>query len=88
MFSQDSILDHNGSEMGSVILMDCDLPCNAHVHEFGMLISQTINFAGEFGESYKYSFVTIDEEMIHIHCLTNKIIKNGIPTIESNALKI
>lgn len=85
VFSQDSILDYSGSEMGSVILMDCDLPYNAHVHEFGMLISQTINIAGEFGESSKYSFVTIDEEMIHIHCLTDAIMKTGIPTIKSKA---
>lgn len=81
VFSQDFIIDYSGSEMGSILLMDCDLPYGEHIHEFGMLISKTLNFAGEFGESAKYSFVTIDEDLIFIHCLTNKIVKLGMPII-------
>lgn len=83
VFSQDSIIDYSGSEMGSIVLIDCDLPHGTHIHEFGMLISLTFNFAGEFGESSKYSFVSINEEMICIHCLTDEIIKIGLPSIKS-----
>lgn len=81
VFSQDFMIDYSGSEMGSILLLDCDLPYDRHLHEFGMLISQTLNFAGEFGESAKYSFVTVDEEMIYIHHLTDAIMRIGIPVI-------
>lgn len=82
VFSQDLMIDYSGSKMWSVLLLDCDPPYGGHIHEFGMLVSQTLNFAGEFGESAKYSFVTIDEELICLHCLTDEIINLGIPLIK------
>ena len=82
IFSQDITIDLSGSEMGSIILLDCDWQPNQHIHEFGMLIAQTITFAGEFGESAKYSFVTVNDEMVYIHHLTNEIIKREFPTIK------
>ena len=62
--------------------MDCDPPYGPYLHEFGMLVEKTINLDGEFGESAKYSFVTIDEEMICISRLTNEILRNGIPKLQ------
>lgn len=68
--------------MGSILLLDCDPPYGPHIHEFGMLISQALNFAGEFGQSAKYSFVTVNEEMIYIHYLTNEILRIGLPKVK------
>lgn len=82
VFSQDIAFDFSSSEMGSILLLDCDPPYGPHIHEFGMLVSQTINFAGEFGQSAKYSFVTVNEEMIYIHYLTNEILRIGLPEIK------
>lgn len=79
VFSQDIHYDYSGSEMGSVLLIDCDLPSGIHIHEFGMLIAQTIHFDGEFGSSAKYSFVTVDEQMIHMHPLAKSILQVGLP---------
>lgn len=82
VFSQDMAVDYSGSEMGSILLLDCDPPYGSHIHEFGMLVSQTLNLAGEFGQSAKYSFVTVNEEMIYIHYLTNEILRIGLPEIK------
>ncbi len=79
VFSQDILFGSSGSEMGSILLIDCDLPSDIHIHEFGMLITQTILFDGEFGSSAKYSFVTVDEEMVYIHPLTEAIIQSRLP---------
>lgn len=79
VFSQVIHKDYSGSEMGSILLIDCDLPSDIHVHDFGMLIEQTIHFDKEFGTSAKYSFVTIDEQMVYIHPLINTILRVGLP---------
>ena len=84
IFAQDITLDFSESDMGSILLIDCDLPHGIHIHEFGMLIAQTLNFAGEFGESAKYSVVTVDEELIHIHHLVDEVLKVGLPIINTN----
>lgn len=81
VFAQEISLDSSGSEMGSVLLIDCDLPHDAHIHEFGMLIAQTLNFEGEFGFSAKYSFVTVNEEMIPIHQLVEEVLRVGLPVV-------
>ena len=81
VFAQDIHLDFSGSEMGSILLIDCDLPHDIHIHEFGMLISQTLNLAGEFGTSAKYSFVTVNEELIHIHRLVEEVLTIGLPIV-------
>ena len=81
IFAQDGNFDFSGSDMGSILLIDCDLPHGRHIHEFGMLIAQTLNFAGEFGESAKYSVVTVDEELINIHHLVDEVLKAGLPIV-------
>lgn len=82
VFSQDIAFDFAGGAMGSIILMDCDLPNDTHIHEFGMIIAETLNFASEFGETAKYSFVTVDSEMIHIHPLVKEILRVGLPMVK------
>ena len=84
VFSQDIEFDFAGGAMGSIILMDCDLPNGTHIHEFGMLIAETLNFASEFGETAKYSFVTVDSEMIHIHPLVKEILRVGLPMVKES----
>lgn len=41
-----------------------------------------LNFASEFGETAKYSFVTVDSEMIHIHPLVKEILRVGLPMVK------
>lgn len=84
VFSQDIEFDFTDSAMGSILLMDCDLPNNTHIHEFGMLIAETLNFASEYGETAKYSFVTVDSEMIHIQPLVREILRVGLPTVNDS----
>ena len=81
-FQLDIAFDFAGGAMGSIILMDCDLPNDTHIHEFGMIIAETLNFASEFGETAKYSFVTVDSEMIHIHPLVKEILRVGLPMVK------
>lgn len=47
-----------------------------------MIIAETLNFASEFGETAKYSFVTVDSEMIHIHPLVKEILRVGLPMVK------
>lgn len=79
VMSLDFNYDHTNSDMGSLLLIDCNLPNDRHIHEFGMLLAKTINLASEFGQSAKYSFVTVNDEMIFIHRLTNAIMQNMLP---------
>lgn len=81
VFSQDISIDYSGSEIGSILLIDCDLPNEAHIHEFGMVIAETINFASEFGSTAKYSFITTNEEMIYLHLLIKAILRAGLPVV-------
>ena len=59
------------SNIGSIVLLDCDLSDNYHLKRFGMVYSETFSFAGEFGESTKLSFATVDEELNPIHIVTD-----------------
>ena len=59
------------SNLGSIVLLDCDLSDNYHVKEFGSVYSETFSFAGEFGESTMFSFATVDEELNPIHIFTD-----------------
>lgn len=82
VFAQDIHHDFSGSQMGSILLIDCDLPRDDHVHEFGMLIAETLHLAGEFGPSAKYSFVTVNEELIPIHKLVATVLEVGLPIVK------
>ena len=78
VMAQEFFIDYTGSEMGSILLIDCNPPTGVHIHEFGLLIAQTTNFGGEFGPSAKYSFITVNDELIHIHKLVEEVIKVGL----------
>lgn len=83
VFSQDMNMNLASieTEMGNVLLLDCDSSEGTHIHEFGMLVSKTSNLSGEFGQNAKYSFVTVNEELIAIHHLTGQILRIGLPPI-------
>ena len=79
VLSQDLPIGYFKSEMGSVLLIDCNLPYGQHLHEFGMVIAESLNLCGEYGQTAKYSFVTVDDEFIPIHQLTKGILRAGLP---------
>jgi hypothetical protein len=66
----------SGSIVGSIILFDCVFSDATHVREFGKVVSETISYSREFGESMKISFVTVDDDINPIHSLTNRILKS------------
>ena len=67
--------------MGSVGLIDCDLPNDIHIHEFGMIIRQTLTLQSEFGNSARYTMVSVNGELIFINVLTNALLDIGLPVI-------
>lgn len=71
-----SISSHN---MGSILLMDCNPQYEGHVHVFGVIVATTISMVSEFGETEKFSFVTLDDELNYIYPLTNELIRVGFP---------
>ena len=75
IFIQEENLNYFSSEIGSILLIDCELSNGNHIHEFGMLVAQTVTLTGEFGPSAKYSVVAVDEELIHIHHLIERILE-------------
>lgn len=84
VLAQEIKSDFTQSFLGSLLLLDCELP-HKHIHEFGMPIELSITFASEFGESSKYSFVTVNEEMVFIHNLTDEILRVGLPKIRKRS---
>ncbi len=76
---QESSLKHISRNMGSVLLMDCDPTDVLHIHDFGMITAITESFACDMGNTIKYSFITVDDELINIHILTERIIEKGFP---------
>lgn len=74
-------MSHAGKSVGSILLMDCDPSDKVHLHEFGMITSMTQNFSMDMGETTKYTFITINEELINIQNITNSIINVGLPKV-------
>ena len=68
------------SEVGSIVLFNCDMPSGYHIKEFGCVFSETISFAGEFGSTTRLSFVTVDEDLNPIHCVTDFALNSIIGT--------
>lgn len=81
VFSQEIFLSHFENNVGSVVLLDCDPSKHTHLHEFGIVIATTINLSGEFGQTAKYSLVTINEELIYIPHLTEAVLQAGLPEV-------
>ena len=78
---QDIFLNVSGDSMGSVLLIDCETMYGEKIHEFGMIIASSISFVGEMGNTTKYSFLTIDDELVSIHNITNLIIEKDLPKL-------
>ena len=81
VYIQGALLDYTGGASGNVVLIDCDPFPKKHIHEFGFVFEETVTLCGDYGQTTKISFVTLNEELIHIHGLTNIILQHGIPTI-------
>lgn len=78
---QGVFLSHTGKSVGSILLMDCDPNDKVHLHEFGMITSMTQNFTMDMGETTKYTFITVNEELINIQNITNSIVNTGLPKV-------
>lgn len=79
---QGMYFNHVSDGIRSVLLLDCDLANGVHIHKFGMITAMTFNFAVDMGNTTKFTFATINEEMTYIQNITNAIIKAGLPEIE------
>ncbi len=51
------------------------------IHEFGMIIRQTLTLQSEFGNSARYTMVSVNGELIFINVLTNALLDIGLPVI-------
>ena len=75
VLSQNMILLNSAEAVNGIVLFDCDLSEQIHMHEFGMVVSYSFNFEKDFGSTSRYSFVLINEEMNCIYLLTDRIVK-------------
>lgn len=80
-FVQGIIFSIVGNLIGDILLIDCDISTDEHIHKFGMVTSTTLQFSREFGETSKISFVVVDDEMIPIFNITNTILRHGLSPI-------
>lgn len=81
VFVQGIIFSIIGNLIGDILLIDCDISTDEHIHEFGMVTSTTLQFRKEFGETSKVSFVVVDKELIPIFNITDTILRHGLPPI-------
>lgn len=78
---QGMYISHIGDGIRSILLIDCDPAHGGHIHEFGMITEMTRSFTRDMGDTTKYTFATLNEEMIYIHNITKDIIKIGLPDV-------
>ena len=69
------------SRMGDILLIDCDLPHEVHIHQFGIITATTCSLIDEMGETTKYAYSIVDEDLNPIYNITNSIIRAGLPKI-------
>ncbi len=81
VFVQGIMFGFIGNLVGDILLIDCDVSTDEHIHEFGMVTSTTLQFGREFGETSKISFVVVDKALIPIFNITNAILRHGLPPI-------
>jgi hypothetical protein len=75
-------LEMTFDECGDILLIDCDDRFDHHTHEFGWILTISMNFASESGETTKYTFAVVNEELIYIPNLTGLIVRNGLPQVK------
>lgn len=66
----------------SIILVDCSLSEEEHIHEFGWLVEITDSWSQSMGNTTKFVLVEVDDELNPIFEFTNEIIKSNIYRIE------
>lgn len=76
---QDINMHISGDSIGSVLLLDCETMHGTKIHVFGMIIASTISFTGEMGYTTKYTFLTVNDELINIHIITDFILEKDLP---------
>lgn len=68
-------------ECGDILLIDCNNRDGSHIHKFGRISAETINIGSECGETVKYTFAVVNNELIHIPNITNLIVQSGLPQV-------
>lgn len=68
-----------GNALGSILLISCDTMENEKIHVFGMIISISFNTSIDYGDTTKFTIITVNEEMINICPLVNRILQIGLP---------
>lgn len=74
-------LNCSSDGIGDIILIDCSLPEALSIHEFGYVVSISISFSQEAGNTSKFSFVKIDDDLNPLGNLSNQICQASLPPI-------
>lgn len=69
----------------SVVLLDCDPSEARHLHEFGMVTGMTESIKRDLGETTRFTFAVLDDELNPIHNLTNTIIRAKVPEMRASS---
>lgn len=76
---QDTFFRVSGDVLGSILLIDCEMPGNNNLHEFGYITASNFSFSMEFGTTTSYTFLVINEEFVYINKITDYIASLGLP---------
>lgn len=76
---QDALFAIMYNPVGKMVLIDCDVDDQTHLHEFGMIIQTSTQLFGEYGETSKISLIAIDDEANPIRYITETILRHGLP---------
>lgn len=74
--------DTAGNSAGDVLLCDFSFNNGKHIHEFGFVVSETVSFSKECGETSKFSFVGLDDSLNLLRPLIQQIIQANLPPIK------
>ena len=69
--------------VGSVVLLDCTPSETRHLHEFGMVTGITESIKRDLGETTRFTYVVLDDELNPLHNLTNAIIRAKVPEMRA-----
>lgn len=78
---QDTNLHISGDSIGSILLLDCETMQSTKIHVFGMIIASTLSFACDMGCTTKYTFITVNDELINIQNITDYILEKDLPQL-------
>ncbi|HIZ74031.1 MAG TPA: hypothetical protein IAA05_00705 [Candidatus Blautia excrementipullorum] len=69
----------------SAVLLDCAPSETRHLHEFGMVTGMTKSIKRDLGETTRFTFAGLDDELNLIHNLTNIITRAKVPEMRASS---